>query len=45
MPESFLERDQYDDTYDEMLWEKIEEKIYFEGLGYVLIETRKWEMI
>ena len=45
MPESFMERNEYDDTYDEMLWEKIEEKIYFEELGYVLIETRKWEMI
>lgn len=41
MPESFMERDDFDDTYDEMLWEAIEEKIYFEGQGYELLNTEK----
>ena len=44
MPESFLERKQYDDTYDEMLSVKVEDKLYFEGLGYNIIKIEKLEM-
>lgn len=43
MPEAFLTRDKYDGKYDDMISEKIEEKIYFEGFGYSIISINKWE--
>ena len=41
LPRKFLVKGKYDDRYDEMVYSKIEDNIYFEGLGYTILELKE----
>ena len=41
LPKEYRNVDEFDDSYDDLISEQIEDKIYFEGLGYTIAEIKE----